>query len=90
MQLTFFMIVAAFVGGGVLGYLLCAHIHAVAAKVTEAAQRAVTVPSSDVAKLNAAVAGLGDAVQASSADLKQHVSETVTAAVAALSQQPKA
>jgi hypothetical protein len=81
---------AAFVGGGVLGYWLCAHIHSVAAKATEAAQRAVTVPAGDVAKLNAAVAGLGDQVQKASADLKSHVSATVNAAVAALPQAPAA
>lgn len=90
MQLILIAIVIAFAGGGVLGYLLCAHIHSVAAKVTEATQRAVTLPSTDVAKLNAAVTGLGDALQASSADLKQHVSNTVNAAVATLPQQSNA
>jgi len=77
---------AAFVGGCVLGYWLCAHIHSVAAKATEAAQRAIAVPAGDIAKLNAVVANLGDQVQKANADLKNHVSATVNAAVAALPQ----
>ena len=84
------LLFAAFVSGGVLGYWLATHIHTVAAKATEAAQRAVTVPSGDVAKLNAAVAGLGDQVQKASADLKSHVSAAVNSAAAALPQAPAA
>lgn len=81
---------AAFVGGGVLGYWLATHIHVVAAKAAEAARRAVSVPAGDVAKLNATVAGLGNSVQAASADLKNHVTATVNAAVATLPAAPKA
>lgn len=86
----FILIFGALAFGAVGGYLLATHIHAVAASAVSAVQRAVTVPSGDVAKLNAAVAGLGNQVATASADLKQHVSDTVTAAVAALPQQPPA
>jgi hypothetical protein len=78
----------AFGAGVVVGYLLATHIHSVAAGAVSAAQRAVTVPSGDIAKLNATVSGLGNQVAAVSADLKQHVTDTVIAAVAALPQQP--
>ena len=48
-----------FVGGGILGYWLCSHIHSVA----NAANRATTLSSGDVEKLNNAVSGLGDILQ---------------------------
>ena len=58
---------AGFVGGGALfgfaGYWLASHIHAVAASAASAVTRATTLPGADVAALNAAVSGLGDAAQ---------------------------
>ncbi len=68
------------------GYLLATHIHAVANAVASAASRAVTVPNGDVVALNKAVSGLGDKIDAASADLAAHVTATVNSAVAALPQ----
>ena len=75
---------ACLAGGFVGGYLLSSHIHGIAdkaaAKVDTAVQRALTVPSGDVAKIAAVSPSAASALQASTAALADHVTATVNAA----------
>lgn len=80
MELALICLVIGAAIGSVGGYILATHIHSVAS----AASRAVTIPAGDIVALNAKIDGLGDKVQAASADLAQHVTNTIEAV------QPKA
>lgn len=68
--------------GGVAGYVLATHIHAVAS----AASRALTIPQGDVAALNAKVDGLDDKLQA----VVQAAAQPVTGVINKLPQPPAA
>jgi len=63
MELTFIVLLIGLIAGAVGGYLLATHIHSVAAAASSAVARATTIPSGDVAALNAKVDGLGNTLQ---------------------------
>lgn len=75
-----------FVVGVVLGYWLASHIHTVAANAAAAVTRATTVPSGDVAALNSAVKGLGDALNNVTVTVGSKVNAEVAKGVAATPQ----
>ena len=85
------MLIIGFIVGGIvcgcLGYLLCAKSHTIAAAVTSAATRAVTPPAGVEASIAAVSPIAAKDLQAQTDALKQHITDTVAAATAAL---PKA
>jgi hypothetical protein len=76
---TMIIVVAVLAVALVGGYFLATHVHNVATAIT----RATTIPSSDVAVLNAKIAGLGTQLNASTQAIGAHVTATVAAAVPA-------
>ncbi len=90
MELTIIAIFVVVIVGLVGGYLLATHVHTVAAAVVSASQRATTIPSGDVAALNAKIGGLGTQLQTSTDALSAHVTSTINTAVAALPAAPPA
>lgn len=79
MELALIFLLIGAVLGAAGGYLLATHIHAVAAAATTAVTRATTIPSRDVAALNAKVDGLGNTL----ASIASVVQTPAVAAVAA-------
>ena len=63
MELALIFLLVGAVLGAAGGYMLATHIHSVAAAATMAMTRATTIPSGDVAALNAKVDGLGNTLQ---------------------------
>ena len=88
MELALICLLIGVVIGAVLGYWLATHIHSVAAAATTAATRAVTIPGSAIAEISAVSPSVASQLQTQTAALKDHITETVAAAVTAL--QPKA
>lgn len=84
MESAALFILAALVAGFVGGLVFSSHIHAIASNVSNAAARAVTVPSGALAHLPP---GVASAITAQTDVLKDHITDTVAAAVAAT--QPK-
>jgi len=63
MEFALICLLIGAVGGAAGGYMLATHIHSVAAAASSAVVRATTIPSGDVAALNAKVDGLGNTLQ---------------------------
>lgn len=63
MELALIFLLIGATLGGIGGYLLATHIHAVAAAASSAVTRATTIPGGDVSALNAKVDGLGSTLQ---------------------------
>lgn len=80
MELALIFLLMGAVAGAALGYWLCAHIHSVAAAATSAVTRATTIPSGEVAALNAKIDGLGNALQGIAATAQAPAVAAVTAA----------
>jgi ABC-type lipoprotein release transport system permease subunit len=80
MELALIFLLMGAVAGAALGYWLCAHIHTVAAAATSAVTRATTIPSDEVATLNAKIDGLGNALQGIAASAQAPAVAAVTAA----------
>jgi len=80
MELALTFLLTGAVAGAALGYWLCAHIHTVAAAASSAVTRATTLPSGDVAALNAKIDGLGNALQGIAAGVQAPAVAAVTAA----------
>jgi ABC-type lipoprotein release transport system permease subunit len=86
MELALIFLLIGIVAGAVLGYWLATHIHSVAATATSAVTRATTIPSGDVAALNAKIDGLGNALQGIAASAQAPAVAAVTAAANAAPQ----
>lgn len=74
---TMILVVAVLAVALVGGYFLATHVHSVATAIG----RATTIPSGDVAALNAKITSLGTQLNASTQAIGAHVTATVAAAV---------
>ena len=69
MELALIAFIIGLLVGVACGWLASVHVHALAS----AASKAVTIPATDIAKLNSAVSGLGDTVKAATDNLAAKV-----------------
>lgn len=83
MELALIFLLIGAVLGAAGGYMLATYIHSVAAAAGSAVARATTIPSGDVAALNAKVDGLGNTLQTIAAVVQTPAVAAVAAAEAA-------
>jgi len=83
---SIFLLIGAALGA-VGGYMLATHIHSVAAAASSAVARATTIPSGDIAALNAKVDGLGNTLQTVASAVQAPAVAAVASAEAAATPQ---